>query len=77
MRLKVGDTVCITFLDHCSRPGLDGRGPMLFEVYGKLVEVEEEYYTVASWVAPDLIVDQNTETYVILKSTVKGTRRLK
>lgn len=77
MKLKLGEPVKITFLDHCSRPGLDGSGPMLFDAYGILVEDEPEYYTVAAWIGPDLVVDQNTEMYVILKSTVKAKRRLK
>lgn len=74
---KLGEVLQVIFLDHCSRSGLNGKGPMLFEAVGRLVEKTEEYYTIAPWISPDLVVDDNTETYVILRSTIKAERRLK
>jgi hypothetical protein len=75
--LRLGDAASIIFLDHCSRQGVEGRGPMVFEVLGRVIEITKEYYTIAPWISPDLIVDNNMETYVILRSTIKKERRLK
>jgi hypothetical protein len=75
--VKIGDAVSVTFLDHCERNGDEGSGPMLFEALGRVTEIAKEYLTIAPWIAPDQVVDNNTDTYVILRSTIKQLRRLK
>lgn len=75
--LKIGDAASIIFLDHCKCPGGTGQGPVLFEAIGRVVAIKKEYYTLAPWINPDLSIDGNTETYVILRSTIKTEKRLK
>jgi hypothetical protein len=75
-QVKVGDAVSVVFLDHCERGGGEGSGPMVFEAMGRVTEITKEYVTIAPWISPDLVVDNNTDTYVILRSTIKQLRRL-
>lgn len=76
-QVKIGDAVSVIFLDHCERAGDEGHGPMMFEALGRVTEIAKEYVTIAPWISPDGVIDNNTETYVILRSTVKELRRLR
>lgn len=76
MNLKLGQTVRLTIIDHCqgSYP-IDG--PLTFNVYGEIIEVEKDYVTVAHWIATDGQLNEDTEVIVVLKAAIKGIKILK
>lgn len=60
--------VRIRFLDHCKTiNGVDNS--LECEVYGVLFKEDKKHYFIASWLANGQI-DENTDSYSILKSTV-------
>ena len=78
-KLKVGDVVHITFLDHAE----NSKDALLFEVFGRLYKITRKAYLVRSWgyvSDVDRAVDSNTDnehTYAIVKSAVESIRILK
>lgn len=78
MKVKVGDIVKVTFLDHCAIQGGDTPlVPLRFETYGRVIVAHKDYLTLATWIDPAGSVDDNTETFVILRSTIEQLRRLR
>lgn len=60
--------VCLRFFDHFQKSGNDFDLPVC-EVYGLLIAEDKLKYVIASWAADDTI-DDNTEIFIILKSTI-------
>ena len=78
MKFTVGDIVQLTFLDHCRRTGFNVNSPAItFEVFGKLLKETKRTYVVGTWVEANGTLDDNTETFTIVKSTITKARRLK
>lgn len=75
VKVKLNDVLHIEILDHCkgSHPI---PGPMVFDVYGKVVEIGNDHITLAYWLSKEKD-DPNTELLVILKSAITGLRKLK
>lgn len=73
--MKLGQVVHLVFDDHCmgGKPG----EPIVCEVFGRIVEKNEKYVTVASWLEYGGKVDDNSETFTIVRSTIKKVRVLK
>jgi hypothetical protein len=77
-KIKKGDVVELTFLDHCRRSGMLGPAePMVFYIFGKVVEDAPVYYTIAVWIEVNGTLDENTEIFTILKSAVVKARVLR
>ena len=66
--LTVGDTLQITFWDHCE----NGIGPMACVVNGRLSVIEEDYVTVESWHPSECEDndDENTTSFTIISSCI-------
>lgn len=84
-RLRRGQIVAITFLDHV----MGGNKPIRFVVYGKLVSVSHDSLTVAAWnyadsgkdfVPPDDDVhdfrDGNPVRFTIVRSAITRIQRM-
>jgi hypothetical protein len=77
-RLRVGDLVEITFLDHCE----DGDDSLEFTVWGRVENITRTAYKIASWVYHDPIAqardgnEENENYYIIVKTAVTKKRRL-
>ncbi|MGO9108526.1 MAG: hypothetical protein ACLP9L_04770 [Thermoguttaceae bacterium] len=77
MRLKPGQIVEATFLDHCEGGGI----PMPCIVYGQVLSVNKLALTVGSWLCADPDYghdprDPNLKCFTILRSTVTSIRHL-
>lgn len=72
----MGSIVHLTFLDHCMRSGIDGKGPVVCEVFGRVVDQDKTSVTVAAWLVEETLSD-DSETFVILKSAIKKAKALK
>ena len=78
-KLKVGDIVHCTFLDHSE----NSKDVMNFEVFGRLVSITQASYTIIAWgyVDPtDRARDNNDDNEVwfsIVRKAVKDIRALK
>jgi hypothetical protein len=75
-KVKIGDIVCITFLDHAFFESESNKAPLEFHVYGKLIHEDKDQYLLATWISP-LGVDNNTDCYGIIKRAVKGIKVLR
>jgi len=65
--------VKIKFYDHVSTKGDEhGAGALSCEIFGLLFKEDGLSYYVASWVGDGDLSSNNTEVFVILKSTVIG-----
>lgn len=65
----------IQFLDHCHVVG-GIQKPIPCTVYGLLVGEDEDAYYVCSWIAGDEL-DDNADTYAILKKAVKKFKKIR
>jgi len=78
-KLKVGDVVHITFLDHAE----NSKDVLLFEVFGRIYKITRKAFCVRSWgyvTDVDRAGDSNTDnehTYAIVKSAVDSIRILR
>lgn len=79
IKIKVGDVVEVTFWDHCMHPYLGEEAPqgLLFNAYGKVISITENFVTIASWVNPTGEPDGNTEVYDIVRTALTKIRRLR
>lgn len=69
--------VSMRFWDHIHEEGdVENARPMECEVFGVLWKEDKLSYFVSSWVCSGSIFNSNTETFVILKSTIIDIRRL-
>tara|TARA_R110001632_G_scaffold17587_2_gene55553 strand:- start:1392 stop:1619 length:228 start_codon:yes stop_codon:yes gene_type:complete len=73
--MKKGEIWGITFLDHVE----DGKKPMTFEVFGRVLRVGKRSVTLASWdYAGGKGRDRdNIKTFCIVQSTVIEAQRLR
>lgn len=66
-RLRRGNVVAIDFLDHVQ----DGKDPLEFRVFGRVIAVDRRSITVAAWeYADQKAPDHNCTTYTIVRSTI-------
>ena len=77
MRLRRGQIVEVTFLDHVEGGGV----PLEFIVFGRVLSIDKTSLTVASWTYPSARAkqspgDPNIRSFTILRSTVKSLHRL-
>jgi hypothetical protein len=68
-KVKIGDIVVLTFLDHVE----DGEGPILFCVAGRVSEVTRKHIAVCSWWYADQphTVDENVKRFDIVRGAMK------
>jgi len=73
--MKKGEIWVLKFLDHVE----DGRRPLSFEVFGRVVRVGKRSVTLASWdyEAGKGRDSSNIKTFCIVKSTVIEAQRLR
>ena len=73
--MKKGEIWAVKFLDHVE----DGRKPLLFECFGRVVRVGKRSVTLASWdYAGGKGRDRdNMKTFCIVQSTVIEAQRLR
>ena len=74
-RLSIGIHYVFQILDHSMCTG-DVLAPAICEVMGKLVKRDRYCYYLATWICENAL-DQNTEVFAIVRSTIVKTRRLK
>ena len=75
-KVVLGDIVHLEFLDHCYRQGVDAEGPIKCEVFGRVVRITPKWFTIASWQEVG-VLDGNTESFLILRSTLLKVAVLK
>ena len=73
--MKSGEIWAITFLDHVE----DGKKPLKFEVFGRVMRVGKRSVTLASW---DYVGGKgrdraNMKTFCLLLSTILDAQRLR
>jgi len=73
--VRVGDTVEVRFLDHCSSHG-ESADPVEFLVYGKVSKVCDTHVVVMSWCNLDVEDEWNEEGYTIITSCILSVRYL-
>jgi len=74
MKIKVGDEVRLTIVDHAMM-SYPVEGLPVFNVYGKILEENPEYLVIGHWTeVEDNKADENTEVYVIIRSAIKEVR---
>ena len=77
IRLRRGQIVAVTFLDHCEGGSL----PLAFTVYGRLAAVTETCLTIIGWEYAEktkrFAVDRNTTPWNILRSCISQIVHLK
>jgi len=73
--MKKGEIWAVKFLDHVE----DGKKPMTFEVFGRVLRVGKRSVTLASWdyEAGKGRDSSNIKTFCIVKSTVIEAQRLR
>lgn len=71
---KTGDVVAIEFLDHVE----DGKKPINFTVYGRLIKESFNAYTVACWTyTKPKKTDDNEKVFTIVKVAITNLKKLK
>lgn len=70
--------VVLRFWDHCNFSGesIEAFRPLECEVVGYLVGETKLAYHVVVWVSEDDVLSENTDGYVVLKSTIISKRFL-
>jgi len=73
--MKSGEVWAVTFLDHVE----DGKKPLKFEVFGRVMRVGKRSVTLASW---DYVAGRgrdrdNIKTFCIVQSTILDAQRLR
>ena len=73
--MKAGEIWAVTFLDHVE----DGKKPLKFEVFGRVMRVGKRSVTLASW---DYVAGRgrdrdNIKTFCIVQSTILDAQRLR
>lgn len=74
--MKLPQLVLIEFLDHCIFVGGEEARAIPCEVVGMLHKIDKDVYHIATWIS-DKVIDNNTDQYAILKSSVKKITTLK
>ena len=71
-KIKVGDEVRVTILDHCMRPyaGKGHKAGLTFNVYGMVIGFKDGCIQVAPWIEASGEVDGNTETFDLVLGAV-------
>ena len=72
----IGTPIILEFLDHCSTDGTD-LSPLKCVSIGFLISEDETSYYLATWSSEAGVNDQNTDVFVILKSTVLSVTDLR
>ncbi len=77
MRIRRGQLVEVSFLDHCE----GGGAPLEFTVWGEVLSIDKVSLTIASWVYSDTKIhrdpkDPDIKSFTILRSTVKSLSRM-
>jgi len=74
-RLRKGMEVAVVFDDHVE----DFAQPLLFIVYGRLVEVQRKYLVIESWTYADIKVtrDSNVKFWTVLRSAIRNCYELR
>ena len=72
--MNKGKVYRISFDDHVE----DGKNPINFTVYGKLIKQTAKSITIGCWVYTSKNkLDSNTKYYTLLKSTITDSKELK
>lgn len=77
MKLKLGDIVRLVILDHCDQDANDPEGPLVFEVFGRIVREAKTSYSLQWWGSEDGVVNGDTDMVCILKSAIIKRKVLK
>ena len=73
--MKKGELYMIRFLDHVE----DGKKPLPFEVFGRIMSVSKDHVTVASWDyanGKDREEMHNVKRFALVRSTIISAERL-
>lgn len=71
---KLGDILAIEFLDHVE----DGKNPINFTVYGRLIKDGEKAYTIATWAyTKPKKTDHNEKVFTIVKAAITNLKKLR
>lgn len=76
MKVKLGDYVSFTILDHVQASG-HSIAPLEVEVVGRVQGLYPEYVELLTWRTTDLQYSNNNEGFAILRKTIKKVRRLR
>jgi hypothetical protein len=75
--MKKGDIVHIVFLDHASYSGMEEKGALEIECFGRIHAVTKHTYELVAWTPLTEEHEHNAECYSIVRSTIKKIKRLK
>lgn len=75
-KIKVGDVVRLTIVDHCIPATLTQPQNLHFHVYGRIVRIKGDFLAIASWMEADGAIDHNSEGFEIILSAIKEVVKL-
>lgn len=77
MKPKLGDTVAVTFLDHCE--DCDEGKPIAFTLFGLLSTITRTSYEITCWAYADGVRrgDGNEKRFAIVRKAITSIRILK
>lgn len=75
--VKVGDIVEIVLLDHAAKTHLDKPGALVFETFGRVMNVTSTSFEIQYWgLVGGTDIDNNTEITCVAKGAIKDLRQL-
>ena len=75
MKYKIGDEVKLTIIDHAMHTGPSTHG-LMFNVYGRVIAQDKVTVTVATWLDVGGNIDDDTESFTIVKKAIIKGRKI-
>jgi hypothetical protein len=76
-KIKLGDAVEVTFLDHSSATGDAAPGTIECRPYGVVIGISAQEVALASWLDASGCVDHNAERLYLVRKAITSIRRLR